>query len=171
MSRPTATTTHGKPQDFLRITMSRRQGRPEAGRGIRGCEALQETKNPCADGRNGLGPVKILSTFEHFGKSPLGAGTKDDRVKKRKQTEKQKKQKNQKEPERNQGKPRKSRKNRRGGQSRPEPARPARPARTYVAERPESAGQRSSGPGIRTAVRVAGPPQIPAKCHLIRRGR
>ena len=69
MSRPKATTTHGKLPDFLRITMSRRQGRPEAGRGIRGCEALQETKNPCADGRNGLGPVKILPIFEHFGNS------------------------------------------------------------------------------------------------------
>ncbi len=69
MSRPKATTTHGKLPDFLRITMSRRQGRPEAGRGIRGCEGLQEAKNPCEDGRNGLEPVKMLSTFEHFGRS------------------------------------------------------------------------------------------------------
>ena len=61
MSRPKATTTHGKPQDFLRITMSRRQGRPEAGRGILGCEGLQEAKNPCEDGRNGLEPAKVLS--------------------------------------------------------------------------------------------------------------
>ena len=53
MRRPKATTTHGKLPDFLRITMSRRQGRPEAGRGIWRFEAFQETKDLCAISASG----------------------------------------------------------------------------------------------------------------------